>query len=927
MSLYKTETNNFKNPFITSKIYVKDDDDEDVEISMLNLRKFFNKIYVLCPMININNLDQLNYKFISKEVIINIKSKMIIYEISTNILRNKLHYDNISLVKSEFIKDFNHFDYELEDKVLVLPILNIKFLDLQKYLEMFNKIYDLKDFYNMVLIGKYKFNNSMKIFSNNEYYLNIIRNLRESKYWTEPWNCMLNSTLSFKKRSFQTDILKNNEIIKKNQKFEIDYLSKMFESSKYKNVSNILSNKGFRLYKIPIITDFTKDDINNLFEALDNHKQKFMLYTHLLTSKYFSITFNNKFLITKLQPMIFKYIELFRYIFGYTWIRFMTEENFKKKRLNEDDNIVFDSEVASNIPHAIPWYLNNIYSNPWLCGILVSNSELQPEKNFGGLPYYKSDVLQPKGICTAEQFKSRFNVFCTNNSNNDLFQNIDFEKLKVGITGSVMTACNQVKNPLENIFNGETNDIKLSRFYNEYYCTKGDKKSDIDVMIKTQDYFEFSNIVREIFNQLVVNILNIYSPYAEPEHVKIKPLKTLFLFVTREYIEDKFSKHDLKELEEILKKNSIFKENISFVELVIQNLNNDCIIKLFDKEFKNLYEKNLNRIEQEIKKLNDFINKDRGDMSKEDFVEVIKEEFYNLYPKYSNMIQKMIDNDNFKFNKENYEDYYQMENVNYQITLSDKRKIKYFNKVDFKYYDSEDLSLLVTFKYFISAPQLNHVLEIFPVNNFISTVSDFHFGCVRKYWNGRTVKQLPSSISADLTFNSHFYRRYHSSKTNEIEIANKYRQRGFGFFCNKKEKKISLRYLSENLYWNNLYSIDVNNSKSINKILGPLRINQRIVRPRVYNFDFYNNANPIDVSEPYLDKYNRESELYVKSNVDFISQLRRNYTIDNRHTLSTMNLNSLQVIDTRTGYVLPLKLREIEFYYDRIYELIKFNKN
>ena len=52
-----------------------------------------------------------------------------------------------------------------------------------------------------------------------------------------------------------------------------------------------------------------------------------------------------------------------------------------------------------------------------------------------------------------------------------------------------------------------------------------------------------------------------------------------------------------------------------------------------------------------------------------------------------------------------------MENVNYQITLSDKKKIKYFNKVDFKFYQSEDLSLLVTFKYFISAPQLNHVLK------------------------------------------------------------------------------------------------------------------------------------------------------------------------------------------------------------------------
>ena len=47
-----------------------------------------------------------------------------------------------------------------------------------------------------------------------------------------------------------------------------------------------------------------------------------------------------------------------------------------------------------------------------------------------------------------------------------------------------MTACNQVRNPIENIFHGENEVNKLIRFYNEYYCTKGDKKSDIDVMTK-----------------------------------------------------------------------------------------------------------------------------------------------------------------------------------------------------------------------------------------------------------------------------------------------------------------------------------------------------------------------------------------------------------------------------------------------------------
>ena len=67
-----------------------------------------------------------------------------------------------------------------------------------------------------------------------------------------------------------------------------------------------------------------------------------------------------------------------------------------------------------------------------------------------------------------------------------------------------------------------------------------------------------------------MNILNIYSPYAEPEHVKIKPLKTLFLFVTREYIENKVNEFDMKELEETFKKNNIFKDNVNLVDILIK---------------------------------------------------------------------------------------------------------------------------------------------------------------------------------------------------------------------------------------------------------------------------------------------------------------------------------------------------------------------
>ena len=110
-----------------------------------------------------------------------------------------------------------------------------------------------------------------------------------------------------------------------------------------------------------------------------------------------------------------------------------------------------------------------------------------------------------------------------------------------------------------------------------------------------------------------------------------------------------------------------------------------------------------------------------------------------------------------------------------------------------------------------------------------------------------------------------------------------------------------------------------NNKNSVNKILGPLKINDMLIRPRLYNCDFYNNANPIDVSDPYQDKYNNESNKYVISSHEFHIQLNKNFNCN------PYNLHPLNVIDKRTGYILPIKLRDIEFYYDKIIELDKFS--
>ena len=66
-------------------------------------------------------------------------------------------------------------------------------------------------------------------------------------------------------------MIKNN----KKPKFEVDYLSKCLNHLDT-DVSNILNNRDSD-YRIPKVTEFTKTDINNLFEVLDNQKQNLCL--------------------------------------------------------------------------------------------------------------------------------------------------------------------------------------------------------------------------------------------------------------------------------------------------------------------------------------------------------------------------------------------------------------------------------------------------------------------------------------------------------------------------------------------------------------------------------------------------------------------------------------------------------------------------
>ena len=178
-----------------------------------------------------------------------------------------------------------------------------------------------------------------------------------------------------------------------------------------------------------------------------------------------------------MKDIITKYIEVFRYLLGYSWAKlYFDESNFK------NDNFIFDINTASELPH-FPFLASNPKLNPYM-PILINDKNLNPQNNIGCVHDYIENPTPPNNeICNLEQFKIRLNIFCTNNSTYDIFKNVEFEKDKIAICGSVLAACLQKNHPLLVLFNKIDNyETKLARFFNEYYAL-----ADIDIIFLSND--------------------------------------------------------------------------------------------------------------------------------------------------------------------------------------------------------------------------------------------------------------------------------------------------------------------------------------------------------------------------------------------------------------------------------------------------------
>lgn len=296
-----------------------EESDEDIKINEYNIAKYFRNIYILCPMTNNLNSNIFNVNIESDELN-NILNSMILYETKINIVKNQIHYNNIIYLESEIIKNTNKFNYDLNEKVLILPIFNISFLNLKNYLDKISSVNNFKYFYDYLVINEYFKENIKNNYKNNFNIESQICNLEESKYWEYYYNCNLNFSKLFLKRNFNIQYFVNldenvKELFKKLNNIDIDdnYLEEIFKFKKYIDPSEILSKNRFKLFRIEYNCDFTKEDMTNLFLKLSD-KNRFYLFCKLLVSKkYCHLVFSNE-ILEMMMSNIKYHAELIQYL-------------------------------------------------------------------------------------------------------------------------------------------------------------------------------------------------------------------------------------------------------------------------------------------------------------------------------------------------------------------------------------------------------------------------------------------------------------------------------------------------------------------------------------------------------------------------------------------------------------------------------------
>ena len=772
--------------------------------------------------------------------------------ISIKIINNKFHYSTALILHRQVLTAFNTLGTVLESEELVIPFLDITESQLKMYASLYESDYDL----NTMLLG-----NTLYQYYNCETYKNIVlerlsrmtTDLKESNYWTNPYNCNINITDLFRTRNFRfkeklspnikASICGKNslqdeaakEVIEKllvsNKKVdEYDIQENVYRKMVFTDASSGINRKdekndknGIKTYKLYRIDntpcEITRDQINELFQSITDKKLLFNLFNSLVLSKtHCHLAINNPIVLAKMKPFFQdKFITFYNYIFAYAWICMYLEECITKTMTKNTNRYVFDINTASQLPF-FPYCNENLHLNPY-CTLLVDEKTLASSENCHGLPMITN--YKEYGIDTLSGFVSKLNIFTSGSPDVSIFDGLEKDtdgKWKhFAISGSIIPACVQKRSPLlDQVSKSDMSFTeKYSRFFSEYY---GD--SDIDIMCNSNSVFDFIDNVNNLSTVIKTNLSKVVKKDVS-DTVVVESYKSLIILINTKFIEQEMS-------------------SFGTVEYIINNLNLPEI-----KE--RLYEEYFNVKRESNKKHRKAHTGNK-----------LYEEFYKIVP--IDDMNVMVTS--YEPEKEKYRAYDSDTCVFLNDILSKDDQVSKDKNI-------QVLRISENIKFKIKSTHLKHSLEVFRTKypDYFSCVARFHLGCVRGYYDGNTTYLLPSCITALMTFTNIDY-KYFSGSRDPIEIINKYRMRGFGTIVNNTEKSNIVKYNQSIEKWKKLFGSNVSNVKTH---MTPIKLNSDFYKPNkalglVPQNNYYANIDCNYISS--IEEYNE----YFKINFGYDSK-------------------------------------------------------
>lgn len=836
----------------------------------------FDRVLVICFKNGITDVDRsiLFNKTLSTEDLQEYSKYLTIQTANLTMVKNRQHKRNALILQRSELQKFNSDNINLENDEIVICLFELNTSTAKTYIELYTndnnveKLFQSKVLYNYFNCDSYGYPLKQKISK-------IAHDLVETDHWTSEFKCNMNITQSFNERIFKNKknyianfsnnpqdkkILAEIEKIISDNRGQ-DYLQMIHHTTntntKYTDSASIPNASSQYRYRIDNYTDLTRKQINDIFSNTYDQKELYHIFISLLISKkYCHYVINNYFVLKKMKYIINKFKPIFKYIFGYAWQFMYIEECIKKTRTTGQDRYVFDINTASQLP-VFPYCVEDPHLNPYFT-LLVNKESLNSMNNFHGLPMLKN--YDSYGIDNIHGFNKKFNIFSTGNIEHNIFDGLKCNEYgewdNFAISGSVIPSCVSKKNPLFDLVcdPNKSETENWTRYFNEYYTT-----SDIDIMCNSQSVFKFLDNTANLIKVVKQNLVKFHPMIEHVAHtVNVNCVRNALVIVSPYYIKH-YTEFDFDHI-----KNNF--EDTTFRQHIYD-------VYIAHKKEHNVVQKNQHPVTNgtPLSLYNDY------------YTPIKLDELRIILGTYK------------EYNTAYFPDHVKCVFLNEFLPPNEQVPAEE-NYVVLKISDG--------IKYKLSSPHIPHDIEVFPTRykEFFSIVSKFHLPCVRAYYNGQTVKMLPSFITALMTFTNIDYKYFASIKSPD-QIINKYRMRGFGVLLNKNEKIYITQKTSSCEKMSKIITINPRRRVSVNAFYGPKEINHAIYKPGKYLLNTpdnqYNQLGDLEhvISVTDLEEYYKEKYNYTQSTIDFLK-------------FKTVN---------ETGTIEPLKKWVIDAGYDMLH--------